>query len=167
MRQLYTIAFLILASSLHAQSAFFVGIGKDTSEVREFLASRSYLQNITTDSVHIWTGKIVPGQEIQYRFHDGILYAIEDERSFSDKLVADQVESSCLAYLKLLDFDTRTLSSSGGKTHYVAVTYDQVVEFIREYDKDKTNSVCQLRVTSRRYGPRMRTESFVAQLNGR
>ncbi len=166
MRNILTLVLITLSFSLNAQSALFVGIGQDTGEVREFLETRTYLRSLTEDSINLWTGNVFSNQEIKYRFHEGTLYAIEDVRIFDDKEKAQAISETCISYLKLLDFDSKLLESSNGTDHYVAVTHDKVVEFIRVKDRDSDTYRCTLKVTSRRYGPRMKTESFVASVNG-
>lgn len=166
MRNILTLVLITLSFSLNAQSAFFVGIGQDTGEVREYLESRTYLRTLTEDSINLWTGNVFANQEIKYRFHEGTLYAIEDIRVFDDKEKAEAIAETCISYLKLLDFDSKQLESVNSTEHYVAVTHDKVVEFIRIQERGSDNISCTLKVTSRRYGPRMKTESFVASVNG-
>lgn len=166
MRNILTLVLITLSFSLSAQSAFFVGIGQDTGEVREYLESRTYLRALNEDSVNLWTGNVFANQEIKYRFHDGTLYSIEDVRIFDDKERAEAITETCIGYLKLLDFDSKQLESTNSTDHYVAVTHDKVVEFIRIQERGSDNISCILKVTSRRYGPRMKTESFVASVNG-
>lgn len=166
MRNILTLVLITLSFSIHAQSAFFVGIGQDTGEVREYLETRTYLRTLTEDSTNLWTGSVFSNQEIKYRFHEGILYAIEDVRVFDNKEKAESISETCIGYLKLLDFDSKQLVSSGTRDHYVAITYDKVVEFSFESERDTDNYTCTLKVTSRRHGPRMKTESFVASVNG-
>lgn len=164
MRHIYTFALLLLPSFVFSQSALFIGIGLDTGAVRTMLEEKDYLRHLREDSAGVWTAHAFPHQTLSYRFFDGILYAIEDTRSFSDAEKVDQLTASCLAYLKLLDYDTKTVDASSGSAHYVAVTFDQVVEFVKTRQGDSYE--CTLRVTSRRHGPRMKTESFVAQVSG-
>ncbi len=164
MRQLYTFILLLIPCFASSQSALFIGIGLDTGAVRTLLEEKDYLKHLREDSVGLWTARAFPNQTLSYRFFDGILYAIEDKRSFTDPEQVDQLTASCLAYLKLLDFDAKTVEASGTSVHYVAVTFDQVIEFVKIRKGD--NYDCTLRVTSRRHGPRMKTESFVAQVSG-
>lgn len=165
MRNTFTLVLLTLSLSLSAQSALFVGIGQDTSEVREYLSTRTYLGSISEDSLDLWVAEIRKQQEVKYRFHDGTLYAIEDIREYEDKQQAEEITRTCVEYLKLLDFDSKQLESSNRIKRYVAITPDKVVEFIQERDGSSERYTCTLKVTSRRYGPRMKTESFVASVN--
>ncbi|MDP5170725.1 MAG: hypothetical protein NWR72_10805 [Bacteroidia bacterium] len=164
MRQIYTFALLLLSASSFAQSAFFVGIGSDSNAVREIIESRAYLKPALGDSPDLWIRKVYSHQEIKYRFHEGILFSIEDERVFDTKELAEHVAETCKTYLGLLDFDTKQIDDIENADHFVAVTYDKVVEFILARDKTTEKYTCTLKVTSRRHGPRMQTESFVAQL---
>ena len=165
MRKHFTLALILLSTSGFAQSAFFVGIGLDTGEVREYLDSRTYVQNLEEDSLNLWVASTFNNQEIKYRFHDGTLFSIEDIREFDNKEQALAISETCVDYLKLLDFDTKQIDAEGGTEHYVAVTHDRVVEFIQVKNREDDSYECTLRVTSRRYGPRMKTETFVASLN--
>ncbi len=166
MRQIYTIALLLLSTSVFSQSALFVNIGQDTGEVREFLESRTYFRSISENSISLWTGTVHKNQEVRYHFFDGVLYAIEDQRLYTDKNQAHQVMEACVTYLEMVDFDTKEMESPDNNVdHYVAITHDRVVEFKMTWDRDTNEYTCSLMVTSRRYGPRMKTESFVSQVN--
>lgn len=165
MRYTFTLALIFLSASLYSQSAFFVGIGLDTGEVKEYLNSRSYVTLLDDQQQDVWIASAFDNQEINYRFHDATLYAIEDVRAIDDKEKALAVSKTCVDYMKLLDFDTKQIESVSNTEHYVAITHDRVVEFIQERNKEDESYRCTLRVTSRRYGPRMKTESFVASIN--
>lgn len=166
MKQLYTALFLVLSSATFGQSSFFITLGQDTGDVRSYLESRTYVRELYDEDASHWRSPISRSQNMHYLFHDGLLYAQEDQRMFADEETAEHVSNTCIEYLKLLDYDSKELEAEAGE-HFVAVTHDRVIEFITTPQKGSEQILMTLRVTSRRYGPRMQTERFVSSLASR
>ncbi|MEM7657738.1 MAG: hypothetical protein AAF399_16525, partial [Bacteroidota bacterium] len=107
------------------------------------------------------------GWSVAYLMEEEQLYAVEDIREYTDKKEVEAVITSCLAYFKLFDKRIREPRKNGLKAYYVVVLDDRLVELrVWESGKRKQRRThISLRSTSRLYGPRLKTESMIAQLD--
>jgi hypothetical protein len=155
---------------IFGQSALFLPFGQNTQEVYDHFASREYYRVAPEPSVRTQDtliNQMGRGWIVTYLMEDGRLYAVEDERCYEDKKEADLVIEACLSYLNLFEKRVRTIRKANVKSYYVVVLEDRVVELkVWESGKRKKRITnISLRSTSRMYGPRLKTESMITQLD--
>ncbi|RMG72950.1 MAG: hypothetical protein D6722_04425 [Bacteroidetes bacterium] len=144
----------------------FLPFGQTSEEVLAYMDARDYAQYVEyiADSGHMQLD--VRGQEVLYVFDEDILYAVEDQRQFYDKDLADHVVETCLDFMALEERRVRNLDSPSGQSHYATVADDRIIELvvIDQGTRKAPDIRVRLKVTSRLYGPRMQTEAFAAQV---
>lgn len=155
---------------IFGQSALFLPFGQQTQEVYDHVASREYYRVAPAPTTHTQDtliNRMGEGWFVTYLMEDGRLYAVEDERVYTDKKEADLVIEACLSYLGLFEKRVRTVRKASVKAYYVVVLDDRLVELkVWESGKRKKKITnISLRSTSRMYGPRLKTESMIAQFD--
>jgi hypothetical protein len=163
-------SFLLLLSSVWAQNALFIPFGQTMPQVQEFVATRDYIHvSEARDSLkdRLLVNQVSARQKLTYVFQDEMLYAVEDFRTYDNKKQADAIIEACVDYMGLEERRVRTVSSSGGTTHYAALAEDRIIEFFVTKDRKADRYELRLKVTSRLYGPRMETETFAMELAGK
>lgn len=159
--------------TLSAQNAFFLPFGQTDQEVIQLISQKEYPFELTQGADSI-SQEMQNGQRVTYYFKNGTLYAIEDTRIYTDKKEADRVLKTITDYMENEDRRVRHVGSSGGRSHYLTIEQDRVIEVVAEVRtiktrkgkvKDKHKEVTMhLRVTSRLHGPRLQTEEYVSEV---
>lgn len=168
MKRIYLLFSLALCipSVLPAQNPMFVPFGQPRIEVQQFLSTRDYARTQDTTAAHRLTQAVSSRQKVHYFFKEDVLYAIEDERFYDNRDIAERVIKSCLEYLSQGKKKLRTVSNQGGIHRYAAVEDDRLIELMVQHEGrgKKRVSRVYLKATSRWHGPRMKTENLVAEI---
>ncbi|MEL6672457.1 MAG: hypothetical protein AAFR61_09705 [Bacteroidota bacterium] len=167
--RIFTFGLLFLGlASLQAQNAMFIPFGQSTGELSHFIQNLDYVQDIALRSQKDSIQVNLPGQDLTYHFHHNILYAISDLRYYENKREAERVIGSCLAFMELGEKKLHQVSNKGSLTHYACLEEDRVTELkveVIKQGKRKKHYRVLLTATSRRHGPRMKTEAFASSLD--
>lgn len=163
MKYLFQVAFLLLPLAASAQNILFLPFGQAQTKVDSFLQTRDYLDQVEKLNEDILSSKVDSSSQVKYYFKTDKLYAVEDKRFYLSKKDAEEALDACLAYLKLKGevykaFNTKEVQ------HYVSIDENKMTEVIIYFNARPFEAEVHLKSTSRKYGPRMKTESFIAEL---
>jgi hypothetical protein len=163
--RIFALVFLgMMLPRLCAQNAMFLPFGQSSGQVKDYLASLDYVRELLSPSPDTLIHPVSARQQVVYCFRDGILYSIEDQRSYKDLKEADRVSKTCIEYMGREDRKVRNLGSSQGLGHFASVEEDRIVELFFYPGSKKEEARISLRVTSRNHGPRMETENLAAAI---
>ena len=163
MKFLFLIAFLLCSLATHAQNVLFLPFGQHPTVVDSFLNSRDYVDLIESLDGEIVSTKIDSTNEVNYYFKTNRLYAVEDKRVYQSQKDAQASLEACLGYLEERGEIFKAYQSKDIQ-HYVLVDDDKMTEVFIYSSARPFRAEVHLKSTSRKYGPRMKTESFIAEL---
>jgi len=165
MKILFQIALLFCSLAASAQNILFLPFGQTQISVDSFLQTRDYLDLIEKPDPEIISSSIDSIAKVKYYFKTDRLYAVEDMRFYKDKEDAEAALDACLEFLKKKGKgEVYKAFNSKEVQHYVSVDDDKMTELIISFNARPFAAKVHLKSTSRKYGPRMKTESFIADL---
>lgn len=157
----------LLPTWLLAQSAIFIPFGQTRSEIDHYLADgQGYIQRSEFPSPDTIFNYVNERQRVTYILNDDVLYAVEDQRIYRDKAIAEGVIEACLDYLDMGEFRVRNVSHSDYDQHYATVEGDRIVELmiIEAGTRKEPMITIRLKSTSRLYGPRVEVEAYASRI---
>ncbi|MDW3647463.1 MAG: hypothetical protein R8P61_10385 [Bacteroidia bacterium] len=163
MKFAFLITFLLCSLATFGQNVLFLDFGQNSTRVDSFLQTRDYLELVEKMDGEILSSKIDSINEIKYYFKTDKLYAVEDKRSYASLKDAQDALNGCLSYLEGKGEVYKAFNSKDVQ-HFVAVDENKMTEVIIYSNARPFRAEVHLKSTSRKYGPRMKTESFIAEL---
>ena len=160
--------FILLASSQivsFSQNALFLPFGQSNQQIENYLVTRDYIQEIKREKQDQIVNQVTENRKVVYHFEENFLYATEDIRMITDKKLLDDALKSCREYMKDGDKLPKALSSKNFQKHYLIVKEDKIIELTLKKDSRTKDYILCLKVTSRRYGPRMATEKIAIKFS--
>lgn len=156
----FSFALLLALSPMPGQNNFFLPFGQTSEEVKSFLYSRDYVQNIEEDielqslRVHLDDYK-----QVEYAFDErGVLYATTITRQYNRVKNAKDIEQEVLEYMAVISSGQVSRSTEGPLTCHTAISVSRVVKlFVLEHEDGRTLTLTSL---SRLHGPPLADEDL-------
>ena len=154
MKQLIRILVFLVTSIqvIFAQNNLFIPFGQTTDDVKTYLESRDYIENVVEDQeMKSLTAQLEENKLVEYLFEGGKLYATTVRRNYSDKKSAKEIQRQALEYLQVTGRGAVKQTTSNNIDCYTTVTDSRVIKlFVIDHKKSIT---LMLSSFSRQYGP--------------
>ena len=160
----FALIITLLFSTAFAQNAAFLPFGSTSGDVNNHIASLAYFNGEVKEDTNTLTKLVSDQHNVIYSFSKKALYAVEDQRQFSDRKQASQVIKSCLTYMNRMDVKPRKINAEKDTERYAAVMADRITELVVKFDRKTKITTVSLKATSRNFGPRMQTEAFASSV---
>lgn len=165
MKYLYVLIFsLLIQTPAIAQNHLFIPFGQTKDEVRSFLTSRDYVNDIVTDDkMGILRAVLEADKHVEYVFEEGHLYSTSVTRNYANKKSAKEVEKKCLEYMVVTGSKDIKETRSDNRTCHTVVTDNRVIKlFVIEYQKSKT---LIFTAVSRKFGPMISKKDYYYEID--
>lgn len=165
MKYVYVVIFsLLIQTSAIGQNHLFIPFGQTKDEVRSFLTTRDYVNDIVVDDKMGTLRAILEADKhVEYVFEKGHLYATSVTRNYSDKKSAKEVERKCLEYMEVTGSRDIKETHNDNVTCHTVVTENRIIKlFVREYQKSKTLTFTSV---SRKFGPMISKKDYYYEVD--
>lgn len=142
----------------YTQNEWFISFGKTKDEVHEYLSGKDYFKFIKTDDqMERVLAVLDEGNQIEYVFHSGKLFATSMRKEYPSKDEAKIRLQNCLEYMDAISKDDIVRTSDGPTVCYTASAKKRVVKlFVMPQSTPKSRGqILQLTSISSAYAHRM------------
>lgn len=154
------LSFCLLLTGLagNAQNEWFISFGKTKDEVHDYLSEKDYFKFIKIDDqMERVLAVLDEGNQIEYVFHSGKLFATSMRKEYPSKDEAKQRLQNCLEYMDAISKDDIVRTSEGPSICYTASAKKRIVKlFVMPQSTSKSRGqILQLTSISSAYAHKM------------
>ncbi|MEO0472546.1 MAG: hypothetical protein AAF206_23210 [Bacteroidota bacterium] len=151
---------LLLNLSSFGQNIEFLPFGTSPMELKAHISQLLYFRGQLRENDHTLSKVISNRHQVHYDFHDNRLYAVQDERQYTNRKQAEKTIDACLQYFYLLDTMSVDIVRTEEKVEVVAITSDRTLRLEAAHDPMDGSSTIRLISTSFFHGPERDASSY-------
>ena len=150
--------------ALIGQHNLFIQFGKSANEVKSFLYSRDYVDDVSEDSeVGRLRVALDPNKHIEYGFIQDRHYSTTITRNYTNRKTAKDVEKNCLSYMNSVKTSEIKLNEVEKISCYTAIADDKIIKlFIIRHPESITLTLAAF---SRYFGPMQQESRFFYEVD--